>query len=454
MTSPDSRPAVPAWHVGLAVFVYLACWALIRPPLQSPDEPQHLMKANSVWLQPWLNDISDQFVPDRRRVNPLAWETPAILDKLFFQPLNALTPSEVDVLRATPWLAPDGPALTPYQRAIATYPQVYYWSVHAVAEPVIRAAALNPWDATFVYRLATCALVAILWALVWIACRRAAIPQDVAGTLVTFVLLTPMLAFISSSSSPDAVNDAVCALAIVAAWRVLTLGTGAAPFALALLAAMLTKPSGLQLAAVLALVGAGFGILGLTDRRRAALVTGITIAVTVLAVVVFYAWQPLRFLATGPSTDSFAIYVGKRWAMRSEMWVTYWGQLGWLDYNAPLWWYALILALVAVNIACLIWRPRQPARLIWYLGAVWILFVLSTLAAEVRYLREAGYTFQGRYLLPAAIGLGAVLLHRVRAARIALLAGVLALNLVLVHATVRRYYVGGWKGAIHALPFR
>ena len=80
--------------------------------------------------------------------------------------------------------------------------------------------------------------------------------------------------------------------------------------------------------------------------------------------------------------------------------------------------------------------------------------MLSTFAAELHYLRQAGYTFQGRYLLPAALGLGAVLLHEVRAARIALLAGVLALNLVLVRETVHRYYVDGWRGAVHALPFR
>jgi hypothetical protein len=178
------------------------------------------------------------------------------------------------------------------------------------------------------------------------------------------------------------------------------------------------------------------------------------VGVTALAIAVFYAWQPLRFLATGPSTDTFTAYVAKRWAMRGEMWVTYWGQLGWLDYNAPLWCYWALLAIVGVNVGCLIWRPRRPARLAWYLGAVWILFALSTLVAEVRYLRDAGYTFQGRYLLPAALGLGAVLLHEVRAARIALLAGVLALNLVLVRETVRRYYAGGWQGAVHALPFR
>ena len=124
MTAPDSRPPVSAWLVGLVVFVYLAAWAVIRPPLQSPDEPQHLMKANSAWLQPWLNAVPDHFVPDRRFVNPLALNTPSALDKLFFQPMNALTIGEVNALRATPWLPPVGPPLPPYQRAIATYQQV------------------------------------------------------------------------------------------------------------------------------------------------------------------------------------------------------------------------------------------------------------------------------------------------------------------------------------------
>jgi hypothetical protein len=454
MATPDSRPTVPAWQVGLLVFVYLAGWALIRPPLQSPDEPQHLLKANSVWRQPWLNAVADRFEPDRRYANPLALDTPPALNKLFFQPMNALTAAEVDALRTAPWLDAAGDAPPPYQVAIATYPQVYYWSVHVLAEPVIRGAGLSPWDATFVYRLATCALAALGWALVWVASRRAAIPATVAGLLLALALLTPMLAFISSAANPDAVNDALCALAIVAAWEVLSLGTGGAAFGAALLAALLTKPSGLQLAAVLTCAAGGLWAIGRVDRRRAALVAGIAIGATAFAIAVFYAWQPLRFLATGPSNDSLAVYAATRWAQLGDMWRGYWGQLGWLDYRAPDGWYTLVLGLIVLNIGCLLWRPRRPAGLTVYLGVVAVLFFLSTLAAEVRYLRDAGYTFQGRYLLPAAIGLGAVLLHEVRAARLALLAGVVALNLVLMQATVQRYYVGGWKGALHALPFR
>ena len=135
-----------------------------------------------------------------------------------------------------------------------------------------------------------------------------------------------MLAFISSAINPDAVNDALCALAIVAAWEVLTRGTGATICAIALLAAALTKPAGLQLAAVLALVAIGLGAVRLVDRRRAALVAGIAAAIAGTAVAVFYAWQPLRFLATGPSNDTFGQYLEQRWVMLPDMWRTLLGQ--------------------------------------------------------------------------------------------------------------------------------
>ena len=80
------------------------------------------------------------------------------------------------------------------------------------------------------YRLATCALVAGLWALVWVALSAApASPSIVAGTLLAFVLLTPMLAFISSAITPDAVNDALCrAGRRRRAGEALTRGTGRA----------------------------------------------------------------------------------------------------------------------------------------------------------------------------------------------------------------------------------
>jgi predicted membrane protein DUF2142 len=454
MAFPRASRPLPPWLLALLVFAWLACWALLRPPLQSPDEPQHLLKASSVRLQPWFNAVADRFVPDRRYASPLALETPALLDKLFFKPFNALAISEIDVLRASPWYAPDGPPLAPYQKAIATYPQVYYWAVFAAAEPVVRTLGLGPWDATYVYRLASCAIVAALWGLVWHAARPPLVDAGDRAAIVALLLLTPMFAFISSAINPDAVNAPLCALAIVGAWRILTEGRGQAAFAASLFAAAMTKPSGLQLAAVLGAVAAGLAVAGTVERRRAAIVCGLAVAACVAAFAVFYAWQPPRFLAGGPSADTLGVYLTKRWDSAAYVWQSFWGRLGWLEYTAPAGWHWLVFALVLANLGCLVWQPKAPVRLAWYLGMVWIVFFVSAFAAEYRYLAQAGYTFQGRYLFPAGIGLGALLLHRVRPARVALLAGVVVLNVVLVRETVRRYYVDGWRGAVHALPFR
>lgn len=456
-TPPRRRTRAAA--VGLLVFLYLVCWALVRPPLQTPDEPQHLLKASSVRLQPWLNAVGDQFLPDRRTANALALDTPASLDKVFFKAFNALTIAEIDGLKAVPWYPADGPALPSYQRAIATYPQVYYWAVFALSEPVIRGLGLSPWDATYVYRLATCFLVAIIWALVWHALERAGLPLEHAASLFALTLLTPMLGFMASAINPDAVNIALCALAIVSAWRVLTPtgqadGEGRVALAASLFAAAMTKPSGLQLAAVLAAVAGGLALAGRVERRRAAVVIGVAAGVCVAAFAVFYLWQPPQFMAGGPSTDTLGAYIATRWASIPLMWQMYWGRLGWLDYAAPAPWYRLLLVLTVANAAALVWRPRRPATLAWYFVAVWVLFFASTYVAEFRYLGEAGYTFQGRYLLPAALGFGVIVLHEVKAVRVALLAGVLVFNVAIARETVRRYYIEGWRGAVHALPFR
>jgi hypothetical protein len=41
--------------IGIATvpFIYLSCWALLRPPFQTPDEPQHHLRTTSILLHPW-----------------------------------------------------------------------------------------------------------------------------------------------------------------------------------------------------------------------------------------------------------------------------------------------------------------------------------------------------------------------------------------------------------------
>jgi hypothetical protein len=297
-------------------------------------------------------------------------------------------------------------------------------------------------------------LTALIWGLVWRALAVSGLATRDAALVLVLTLATPMLAFISSAVNPDAPSDALSALAVVLAWRALSLGAGRAAFAGALLAAALVKPAGLQLAAVLSAVAVLLALAGLVERRRALLLVAACVGVVFAAFAVFYAWQPQRFLGGALANDTLAVYAARRWADVPALWRSYWGTLGWLDYYAPTGWYVAITALVAVNAGCLAWRPVRPVAPAWYLGALWLIFVASAFAAEFRFLPQAGYTLQGRYIFPAALGLGAVLLHEVRAARIALVAAVVLLNLVLMRETTRRYYADGWRGAVHAVAPR
>ena len=450
--SPVRRPATAAGLVALVAFLYFGVWALLRPPLQTPDEPQHLLKANAILLQPWRS-APGQFDLDPRRVNPLALDTPPAIDKLFFSPFNAMTPGEVVATRATPWPDPSGPgAITPYARAIASYPSLYYLAVHALAEPAIHLFGLTPWQATYAYRLATAALAAAVWALVWLALARTPETAPLATPLVALTLANPMLAFISSGVTPDAVNNPLCNLGLVLAWRAAAQGGTRLALFVTFLVAALTKPSGLQLAGLVAGVLTVLLALRLIDGRRAAVAIGLTLAAAAVSVALFYYGTPPRFMAGGPSQDTLGQYLTRRVHDAGLAWRMYWGQLGWLDYSLALPWYLAVLALILLNAMAALTRPRRPARFAGYTALTWLAFTLVTFAGEYHYLDVAGYTFQGRYLFPVALGFASVVWHDRIVLRRALIGLVLILNVLLADATITRYYTDRWTGLWQSLP--
>lgn len=448
------RPATPPVAVALLVFVYFAAWALLRPPLQTPDEPQHLMKATSILLQPWQS-APGRFDLDPRFLNPLAHETPHALDKLFFKPYNALTSSEIEGLRRVRWPATDAApgALKPYERAIASYPSLYYLAVFTVAQPIVHLLGLSPYQAIYAYRLTTAAFAAGIWALVWVVLSRTPELSALAPALFAFVLVNPMLAFISSGVTPDAVNDALCHLALLLLWRLATRGESALAAGVVLCAAALTKPSGLQFAGVAIAVLALLAVTGRIDRRKAARAAAVAAGAGLVAVATFYAWTPPLFMAGGPSNDTFRQFAITRLREAGVMWRMFWGQLGWIDYSIPGIWFALVAVAIAANAAGVVWRPRRPSAPAWYLAGTFVLFAAVTFAGEYRYLPVAGYTFQGRYLLPVAMGLGSVMWHEAALLRRLLLASIIVINVLLAHETAKRYYVDRWAGVWQALPF-
>jgi hypothetical protein len=433
--------------------VYLSLWAVARPPLQTPDEVQHHMRTTSVLRDPWVAQPGFWTV-DPRFTNPLAYWTPSILDKLFFNPANRLSRGDVTALKNIAW--PDTSLQVPpepYERAIASYPTLYYLTLFAIAEPVTRVLRLSPYDATYAYRLVSLLLAACCWTLVLLQLRRLPATRESATAIGALLVLNPMTAFMCSAVNVDAVNIPLAVLASLLFWRLLTAGDGEWWTLAALIATSWTKPSGLQL--IGALFVATLVVWPVancpTMRVKPALMTLARAAVVSWAT--FYAWSPPRFLGGQPTYDTIGTYLAFRGSHALIVWIMYWGRLGWLEYNADPIWYLLLLALVAIGVACAIWRPRGSMTFMLFTATLFVAFVAATLAGEFLYLPLSGYVLQGRHLLPASLGLALLVMHRVRAARVALLAMLVVLNLLLIQATIDRYYNGQWKVATYALPF-
>jgi hypothetical protein len=442
--------------LAVAIALYLCWWAVLRPPFQTPDERQQHLRITSILLHPWFADPG-RFALDARYVSPLAHQQPHPIEKLPFSPDEHVTAAEIVQLEATPWNRTW--TLEPFERVYASYPTLYYLSVFAVAQPVTSVLSLSPYQSSYLYRFVTAAFAALLWTAVYAALCRIVETQAIAGWIVAIALLNPMLAFLSSGINADAVSFPLSTLAILAVWDVLTLGTGRLRALGWLLAAALVKPSAASL--FLALV-AGIAVLWLLRRRFgspddrwhpwAALIT--IARAGIVAAWAFYLWSPLLFANQQGGRAALRQYLEWRVEGAGVTAIEFWGRLGWLDYQLADGWYALLWFLVLLNLACVAWRPRRPLTFAAFAAAVFVAFGGATLAGEYSFLSQAGLQLQGRYFLPAIVGLLAITLsHRVAPARYALLAGVLVVNLLLMQRTVTRYYADGWTGFSEALPF-
>ena len=223
------------------LFVYLSSWALLRPPLQTPDERQHHLRATSILLHPWFAEPS-RFALDARYVSPLAHhQQPRPIAKLPFYPNERLTAAEIAQVKATPWNRER--VLEPFERIYASYPTLFYLSLFAIAQPMTEWLDLTPYQSSFVYRFVTAGLAALLWTAVYVTLRRTTATRSIAGWIVALIVLNPMVAFMSSGVNPDAVSFPLSTLAILFVWRVLSRGTHRGRALVCLLAAALVKPS-------------------------------------------------------------------------------------------------------------------------------------------------------------------------------------------------------------------
>jgi hypothetical protein len=436
-----------------AVFANFLVWALVKPIFQAPDEFAHLTKTLSVPSQPWITP-SFKIEVQERLYNPLL--DVEYLHQVPFHPERKFDTATIDALQRATWTK-RGDASTVAHRSTSFYfPILYFAALFPLGEGATRLLELSPYDAIFAYRIASAALSAALWTLVFASLGflgrfRAAV--------FALLVLQPMVGFFSSAINPDAFSLPLSALVMVTSWDALFRGRGVARALAALLALLYTKSAGIvvlpTLAALVALAWLARR-LRLADveihwRAAALLVPG----VFALYWITFYAWSPVVVLMYGFHESLFS-YVARLPSRIPGFFVGYWNGLGWLDYTAPRPVQLVILALLVSNAAVFAARFRRledRARFAYLLGFA-ALYAAALVAAEFVNVPRWGYAIQGRYFLPVALGVAVLVCHPAAWLRRAFVAFLVVFQLLCLQLTVDRYYAGDWSLVRRALPFR
>ncbi len=286
------------------------------------------------------------------------------------------------------------------------------------------------------------ALAAACWAWVCAALLHTPLTRRQRWFTLGVCLASPMVPFLASSVNPDAVLVPLAILGIISGYDTLVGRRGHGLLFAVLLLAALVKPSALVLMAALG----GTALLlaltrsvpwrdaldGLRPVAAAAIVSWLTL--TMWVPLVLYG-EPRELNLVGDWGATAEIRLGTLGVVL--------GRPGWLDYQGPDGFYVALLWILALGV--LTAAPRLARG--WRLGEfapfaviTSLLFILGTLVGEFLYASRVGLTFQGRYVLPALVGVSAALLRAWRWARWTFIATLVALHVSLVERSVSRYF--------------
>ncbi|PZR54358.1 hypothetical protein DNL40_05530 [Xylanimonas oleitrophica] len=421
-----------------------ATWALLTPPLQAPDEPQHL---NSVvrlaygggWpapgaaaLGPAVADAREEValgddVPGRYADRP---DVPQLVDAT---PVPAAERTRVDAATALP----DGSRPTPDDvDQMTQHPPLYY----LLGAAVLHATGLaeGRWDLQLLaLRLLDVALLVPVVPLASWSVRRLTGSTAAGMVAGTFTLFLPQVGHILGSATNDALVTLVGAVVTALCVRVLTgdrswrtaavigavVGVGLltkvmSAFLLPVVAmAYVVTPGGAAgPAASLDAPGRWRALLG--DARRVLLMGGVALVVGgwwwVRNLVVLGTVQPVGLERDLPPLRprGALVYVELAWQRLVR---SFFGDLGWLDLRTPpAFWVTGIVVLLALGaVALVVPGTRRAAAVLLALPS---LLTVAVLANGWDYYAQTGYLVghQGRYLFSALVALAVVLALAVR----------------------------------------
>jgi hypothetical protein len=387
----------------LAAFLLLAtfstAWSLVTPPAGGPDEQYHAIKGAAV--------VTGQFTgrPDPVLGGGATFvEVSARWERLDHMPGCFAFQPEVPADCAG---SLDGPTGDKDVRTRAGISPPFFHGV--IGAPMHFLSSL---DGLYLSRLigSLVAAAMVSAALTLAACARSWFL--VGGVVVGW---TPMAAFLSGVINPSSLEISAATLVWVAG-LLLVRPDGVPPwlqrrlvwfFAAAAIPFALTRQASpillAAIVAVLVIAAPWARVRALVADRRIWLPAGL-VAAAALGAVVWLMANPL-----GPGGDKAVVVYGRRDMVTvplgrlGEMYEQMIGLFGWLDTRPPsfvrLGWTAAIALLVVLG------TTLGPRRLAVASGALALATLGVYIGLEGSLLRETGPIFQGRYLLPLAMGL-------------------------------------------------
>ena len=403
---PSSRRShvILGWvALGLALATLQTIWSVSIPPMASPDEPSHVVHAAAVVRGQWSGVVGPAPATAMGQGSvttvrlPADYAAASALPDCFAHHSNQPASCQAAV-------PPPGGTTVAVDTYAGQYPPLYYLLVGWPSR------FLHAVPAMYAMRLVTDLLTSVL--LVWGLYRLRTVTSRAAWTWAALAALTPMTLFVGAMVNPQALEIA-SAFAFWAACLALVRSPDGPRRSVVVQAAVTgallvnTRMSGpvwaLAIVAV-ALVLAPKGRLRILWRLRSirwALVVAVAAGLAAAAWVVTHG-----AIASGThSYPEFASPLRAGWfelAQTSEHLQQMIGNYGWLDAPSPaltvLVWSVLVGALLLLAVAAASRRTR--AALLLAALAV----VVVPVALQIPTAVDTGLIWQGRYTLPAAVG--------------------------------------------------
>ncbi|WP_163275293.1 DUF2142 domain-containing protein [Cellulomonas iranensis] len=462
MTTTTTTPAVARWSTRrtfgwsfLALLVTFVAWAVANPMSAAPDEPAHATKAAAVVHGQLVGEVYDPEHPGWGHV-----DVPAVVAFSTSMP-NCFAFKNDVTASCIPSLPTDPAPLTQAVTTASTYNPVYY--------AVVGLPSLLPTGEETLYLMRFVSAVLCALALAWAFTQALSSSRPDWTSLAVLVSMTPMVVYMSSAINPASLEIA-CATALWVSLPTLLRSTDDARLrsrlaAVCVIAAVFVNLRGLSPLFLAIIVAASVAVSPLPRtwdilRRRA---TWPWLALVAAAGVASLVWT--RTAGTLESDGkvhhpTLDLWTAIQWSLGdTSVYVSnQMGQFGWVDTNLPTW----VLMTIAVTAGLLVVLAvalgnRRERAVILALAVLVIVVPVLGHASQAKYL---GIVWQGRYFLPASIGLpvlSGLVLARVAGARglrfawrtSVLLAGTWVVYQVIAFAlNLHRYQNGashGWR---------